>query len=121
MEFPVRGLAGEYGEYFPLQEKTRIIYTLGVYAYTLAVFATIPLYISKSFEKTLFYKFYKKFWWVGIIVFQALISMLIGLTPFSGIFVMYLIYSSIFSASVLLLTLAPAAYQHNKKNKLKEP
>ena len=120
MSFPVSGVTSDHGPYFYLQEKTRIVYSLGYYAYILAIFATIPLYIAKSFENRLFYKIYKKFWWVGVVVFQALISMLVGFIPVNMGFMYSLIIYSIISASVLLLTLAPAAYQHNKKNKPKK-
>jgi hypothetical protein len=56
---------------------------------------------------------------VGIVLFQALISMLVGFTPLHMPFTEALMTYSIFSVILYVLTIAPAAFQHSNKNNQK--
>jgi hypothetical protein len=99
--FPIEGrftsqFSGE--PYPPLSSTMRIIFSVTWYALLLGIFATVLLYLTKCFENTSFYSAYKKFWIVGIVLFQALISMLIGITTSNMRFTEALMIYSIFSA-----------------------
>lgn len=118
LEFPINSYNIEWPSNYSFSETERIILSSVWYALLIGMLATLPLYLKKCFENTRFYENYKLFWYGGAVVFQALLTMLSGITTSLFVFheSMALMYYEVFSVIILAITLLPAYYQHKYKS-----
>ncbi len=135
--FPIKGLASngfepmfsvhcsdsDCIERFPLSPSLRIIFSAVWYLILFAIFCTVPLYFLKCFENIAFYLAYKKFWFVGSLLFPALFTMLTGIAIPANWYlyddlginyevIFYIILIIIASKIIWWLTVFPATLQN---------
>lgn len=112
--FPIRGFFGQMNA--PDDDPFRIFASIVIYTILLAVLATIPLYIKKSFKNPRVYRKYRLFWWIASLIFANLSLLIFNIEPIQykeGYWVSMLLLVAV----ILLPTLIPATYQHYKKDK----
>lgn len=96
-----------------ITDSHRVFSSVVVYAILLSLFATIPLYIKKSFENKTLYQYYVLYWLLTSLIFATLFLLLVGIVPsMYG----YTNRALCLMLDVLLPALLPAFYQHCKKN-----
>ena len=99
----------------------RMFCSIVVYAILLSALATIPLYIKKSFENKVLFKYYVLYWLVASLIFATLFLLLLGIVPnmpsYYSTNIEYIYFMLALCTDILLPPMLPALYQHYKKRK----